>query len=236
MLPGYRIRSRPSGLRRGVEATVFVGHFGIANALAEADPRVPPLVAYAGVGFPDLLWGALVLLGVERARIDPQAPPHARVRFDSYPYSHALVLTNLIAVVPAAVVSLATGTPAAGAVFLIGSISHWLLDVVVHGRDLPVLGFGTDRKVGWGLWRWPAISFPLEFALYALPTWAFVHGPALWRLLIAGAAFHLLNVLTFFGGPRRRRATARAGSVRSYALVVLAGYAAVAWALHGMVR
>ena len=55
---------------------VFVGRFGVANALPAAFPRVPPLVAYTGVRFPDVLWGALVLAGVAHVvqALDPTAP------------------------------------------------------------------------------------------------------------------------------------------------------------------
>ncbi len=46
----------------------------------------------------------------------------------------------------------------AGAVF-----SHWLLDLVVHVEDLPLLG--DSYKVGFGLWRHVWLSFPLEIAI-----------------------------------------------------------------------
>src|SRR5260370_957935 len=46
----------------------------------------------------------------------------------------------------------------AGAVF-----SHWLLDLVVHVRDLPL--FGDSVKVGFGLWRYVWLSLPLELAI-----------------------------------------------------------------------
>jgi hypothetical protein len=56
---------------------------------------------------------------------------------------------------------LAVFTVVAGAVF-----SHWLLDLVVHVRDLPLLG--DSMKVGLGLWRHVWLSLPLELAiLYA---------------------------------------------------------------------
>jgi hypothetical protein len=43
----------------------------------------------------------------------------------------------------------------AGAVF-----SHWLLDLVVHVPDLPLIA--NSFKVGFGLWRYLWLSFPLE--------------------------------------------------------------------------
>src|SRR3989442_2824276 len=47
-------------------------------------------------------------------------------------------------------------------VFVAGSASHWLLDTVVHLKDLPVLGFDGDRKVGAGLWKRGPVAFEAE--------------------------------------------------------------------------
>jgi hypothetical protein len=81
----------------------------------------------------------------------------------------------------------------AGAVF-----SHWLLDLVVHMPDLPLLG--DSDKVGFGLWRWMWISLPLELAtmiggaiLYArfAPSKTRFGDIALWVFVTAMAAVEL---------------------------------------------
>jgi membrane-bound metal-dependent hydrolase YbcI (DUF457 family) len=46
----------------------------------------------------------------------------------------------------------------AGALF-----SHWLLDLVVHVPDVPLLG--NSLKVGFGLWRHVWLSLTLELAI-----------------------------------------------------------------------
>jgi hypothetical protein len=46
------------------------------------------------------------------------------------------------------------------------SFSHWLLDLVVHVPDLPL--YDDSAKVGLGLWRHVALSFPLELILLGL--------------------------------------------------------------------
>ena len=86
------------------------------------------------------------------------SPLQRDIDFTRDPISHSLVLTNLIALIPAIGFGFAYGWMAT-LVFLLASISHWLLDVIVHKRDLPVLGFGTDIKVGFGLWRLSRTSF-----------------------------------------------------------------------------
>jgi hypothetical protein len=46
----------------------------------------------------------------------------------------------------------------------LGVFSHWLLDLLVHRPDLPLLPHGP--YAGLGLWNQPAVAVPLELALY----------------------------------------------------------------------
>ncbi len=209
---------------------MFIGHFGIANAAAAALPQVPPLIIYAGVSFPDLLWAPLVLAQRERVKMDPADPLQSRIDFQAYPFSHSLGLTNLIALVPAGLIALATHSFLNGAVFVLASISHWLLDVVVHRRDLPLWGFGRDRRVGWGLWLHPGAAFALEYAVYVVPTVLFVPADKILSLLLAGTLFHMANSNTFFRFTRRNPFPSPA----SYATLALVGFVALSLALNGI--
>ena len=49
--------------------------------------------------------------------------------------------------------------------------SHWLLDLVVHAQDMPLIGH--TAKAGFGLWRYVAISIPPE--LIRLSAGVFIH-------------------------------------------------------------
>lgn len=52
---------------------------------------------------------------------------------------------------------------------VIGAVvfSHWILDLLVHRPDLPILpdNFGNLPILGFGLWEFPLVSASLEFAL-----------------------------------------------------------------------
>lgn len=176
---------------------MFIGHLAGAELLHAVFPETPVWVSLVGVGFPDLLWGVTVLAGVERAEMGT-SPLQRDIKFTHYPYSHSLVLTNLIALIPAAALVPFHGWQAA-LVFVLASISHWLLDVIVHIKDLPVLGFGRDSKVGFGLWRNGPLAFVVEYAVVVAATLAFTPpGKWLWLLVVA-ALFHAVNVNSFFG-------------------------------------
>jgi hypothetical protein len=193
---------------------MFIGHLAGAEFLHAIVPDVPPIVSLIGVGFPDLLWGVTILAGLETAKLGT-SPLQRDIEFTRYPISHSLVLTNLIALVPAAGFGLYYGWQAA-LVFLLASISHWLLDVIVHKRDLPVLGFGRDIKIGFGLWRWSRTSFFVEYALVVAATLAFEPSGKWLPILAAALVLHLFNINSFFGFTKTNPMFAK-------------GYAVLAW-------
>jgi hypothetical protein len=43
-------------------------------------------------------------------------------------------------------------------------MSHWVLDLIVHRPDMPILagGSGLPSRLGFGLWRYPMYSAVLE--------------------------------------------------------------------------
>ena len=48
------------------------------------------------------------------------------------------------------------------------AFSHWVLDLIVHRGDMPILpgNAGDLPLLGFGLWRVPIVSIPLEAALF----------------------------------------------------------------------
>ena len=148
---------------------MFIGHFAFAYVLIRLFPGVLPMIPLLGVDFPDLLWPFLIISGIEKVSIDPESPLQNHIKFTSYPYSHSLVLGTLIACVVGLGLAYFT-SPLAGLVFVAASASHWLLDATVHLKDLPVLGFGPDRKFGFGLWNRPKTAFIIEYLFYAVLT------------------------------------------------------------------
>jgi len=202
---------------------LFVSHYAIAFALVLLFPQVPIWVPLIGVSFPDLLWGVLVLLGIEEVSISRDSPLQKAIVFKKYPYSHSLVLTGGISVVVGGVLSVALGSLATLPVFVIASSSHWLLDTVVHLPDLPVLGFDGDRKVGLGLWKWGRAAFLAELLFFILFAVVFVGTTELPRVLAVGILFHGINANSFLGLSKKNPF----GSPTAYASVALVGFGAM---------
>src|SRR5437016_506608 len=119
---------------------MFVGHFAVAFLLWRLFPQVPLSVILIAVSFPDLLWSILVPAGVETVRINPDSPLQKFVVFEKFPYSHSLVLGSIISLPIGLLIAAILNNPLVVPVFVAGSASHWLLDTVVHLKDLPSSG------------------------------------------------------------------------------------------------
>lgn len=195
---------------------MFIGHYAVAFALAAYYPEAA-LAAFLGVALPDLLWGALVLLGIEKADMG-SSRKQTSVRFTHYPYSHSLILTSLIAAGIGLPFLLVSST--AWIVFIAASASHWLLDAIVHVRDLPVLGIGNDTKVGFGLWRIGPLAFFVELAIYVISAIIFVQRPELWWVLVIGVGLHVLSAKSSFAHDEDTQSM----TTRTYAVSALSAF------------
>jgi len=197
-----------------------VCHFAIAFLLWRLFPQVPLLVVLIAVSFPDLLWSLLVPAGVEKVRINPDSPLQKFIVFEKFPYSHSLVLGSVWSLPVGLLIAGLLNTRLVVPVFVAGSASHWLLDTVVHLKDLPVLGFDGDRKVGAGLWKRGPVAFVVEYAFYAIVTLFALSGLSLVYALILGGVFHAINFPSFFGSMRKNSVKSSNG----YAGLALLGF------------
>jgi hypothetical protein len=151
---------------------MFLGHYGVALALKRVEPKISLGTLFVTTQLADLLWGCFLLLGWEHARIVPDPNPLLTFEFLDYPISHSLVGALGWAVAAAAAYySWPTRDTSrhwqASALVGAAVASHYLLDVLVHLRDLPLAG-NDSTKLGLGLWNHFGASVALEFLTLAL--------------------------------------------------------------------
>jgi hypothetical protein len=202
---------------------LFIGHFAIAFVLILLFPHIPVWVPLIGVSFPDLLWSVLIWARKEEVVIEKDNPLQKSIIFRKYPYSHSLVLTNVISLAVGSLLAAGLQSLIVLPVFIMASASHWFLDTVVHLPDLPILGFDGDRKVGLGLWNWGRAAFFVELFFFAIFAVIFVGAASLPAILVVGVVFHAINANSFFGFSKRNPF----GSSNAYAAAALLGFALV---------
>ena len=147
---------------------MFVGHEAIGLAGRAKTPWISLGTWLMAVQFLDLLWPIFLLLGWEHVRIAPGITKLCPFDFYDYPISHSLVGAFGWSVVFAVGYLFLEKSERAlrsrGALLLgAGVFSHWLLDLIVHRPDLPILPHGP--YVGLGLWNSIAELW-IEGALY----------------------------------------------------------------------
>ena len=70
---------------------MFIGHFGAGLAAKQIDKKPSLGTFFLASQFIDLLWPVLILLGLERVKIDPGNTAITPLDFVYYPFSHSLL-------------------------------------------------------------------------------------------------------------------------------------------------
>lgn len=184
---------------------MFVGHLGVALAAKRAAPRTSLGTLVAAATLIDLVWPVLVLAGIERVRIAPGITAFTPLDFEHYPFTHSGLGVLAWAAALGLLYLWRTGYARGAAVVALLVPSHWVLDLVVHRPDLPLVWSGP--KVGLGLWQSVPATLAVELAifgagvaLYALATAPRdrVGSVALWALVVFLLVVHAGNA---FGPP-----------------------------------
>jgi len=152
---------------------MVAGHFGLAAGIKKIAPRLPLWSLLLASFFLDVVFIFFAAGGLEKIIPVDQANPNAYggSLIHAY-YTHSLVGALLISAIAGLFAGWRWGKRGgyviAGVVF-----SHWILDLLVHRPDLPILpgNLGNLPLLGFGLWQYPAISAILELILVIGGTW-----------------------------------------------------------------
>lgn len=146
------------------------GHFALSTGMKRVAPRLPLWVLMLSTYLLDVIFIVLFAAGMEGLTpIDPTQPAHyGGVLIHAY-YTHSLLGALLISAVAGLVGSRFWGRQGG---LVIGTVvfSHWLLDLLVHRPDLPILpdNWGNLPLLGLGLWAYPMVSMAVEFGLIVI--------------------------------------------------------------------
>ncbi len=146
---------------------MFIGHFAVGFAAKRAAPRTSLATLMVAAQLVDLVWPALVLLGVERVRIDPGNTAVTPLDFESYPWTHSLLMVLAWAAAFGLAYRARTGYVRGAWVAAALVLSHWVLDWVTHRPDLQLMP-GAGVRTGLGLWGSVPATVIVEGALFAL--------------------------------------------------------------------
>jgi len=161
---------------------MIAGHFGFAAAVKSQQRQVPLWALMLGSVWLDIVFVPLLLAKVETLEPVPGSTGGYGAHIIHADYTHSLVGAVLLSCLYSAFF-LRSGARTSIVLGLV-SFSHWVLDLVVHRADMPLLpgNYGNYPRLGFGLWRYPAMSVAVEGALVVLGAWLY------WRAARAAAS------------------------------------------------
>ncbi|GMK40053.1 permease [Paenibacillus sp. CCS19] len=152
---------------------MFAGHFGLAAIVKSRTSRVPLWALMVSSQLLDVAFIPMVMTGAESMDETVYGGGYGEVIIHA-DYTHSL-LGAIILTLVAALAGRWIWGKRAGAIIGAVVISHWLLDLLVHRADMPILpaNWGDLPLLGFGLWQFPWITITLEALLIAAGTWMY---------------------------------------------------------------
>jgi hypothetical protein len=148
---------------------MIAGHFGAAAMAKARVPRAPLWILMFATVWLDIVFVPLFLMGIESITPVGASPPGYGDAIIHADYTHSLVGAILLSLLLGGLSSWFWNRAIGIWVGAI-SFSHWILDLIVHRADMPILPGDLFHlpRFGLGLWKLPLLSSAAELVLVAL--------------------------------------------------------------------
>ena len=153
---------------------MIAGHFGFAAFAKSREPRVPLWSLMLATVWLDIVFVPLFLMKSETMEPVPGLPGGYGQNIIHADYTHSLVGALVLSLILGLFFVSRWGRRCA-IVLAFVSFSHWLLDLVVHRHDMPILpgNYGNLPRLGFGLWQFRTASALVELLLVILGAWCY---------------------------------------------------------------
>jgi membrane-bound metal-dependent hydrolase YbcI (DUF457 family) len=171
-----------------------INHMAVALVAKKAVPATPLLGLLAATEAIEFLWVGLNLVGIEFVEIVPPGTHITDVELAHMPFSHSILSSVAIAIIVGIAIIRRRGHQSiaiAGAIAA-AILSHILLDLAVHARDIPLMPFIQSAKYGSELGvHFPLTALLLETAFGLCCWWYFGGSKKLLAVFVFSAAIAL---------------------------------------------
>jgi hypothetical protein len=179
-----------------------INHAATALLIKRRFPQEPIIPMLISVQLMELLWVALNLLGIERTTTETSVRSVADIHLAFMPYSHSVVMSLAFALVAWFVFSVFFHRSRLGLALALGIVSHLVLDLVTHGRDIAIAPGFDSIKLGLGLYSaLPLIAFFLELLYGIFCWWIYKGGRTLLAIIVLFNAANLSLLSPAVPGP-----------------------------------
>jgi membrane-bound metal-dependent hydrolase YbcI (DUF457 family) len=172
-----------------------VDHAATALIIKRRFPSVSLTPLLLSVQAMELAWVGLNYLGVERTTTEISVHSVADIHLAYMPFSHSVATAAAAALLAWLFVDKGLRRPLLGRAIGIGIISHLVLDLVTHARDIALWPGTSWPALGLGLYdRAPMWGFALEMAYGLFCWWIYRGRRSLLAVLVLG---NLANITLF---------------------------------------
>ena len=153
---------------------MIAGHFGFAAIVKSRETRVPLWSLMLATAWLDIVFIPLFLMKLETLQPVPGLPGGYGQNIIYADYTHSLVGALALSALFALIFAPAWGKRCSVVLGLV-SFSHWLIDLIVHRHDMPILpgNLGNLPRLGFGLWQFRTVSILAELFLVVLGAWCY---------------------------------------------------------------
>ena len=153
---------------------MIAGHFGFAALVKSRERQVPIWALMLATVWLDVVFVPLFITGIESIQTVPGTHEGYGNGIIHADYTHSVVGMLVLSAILAIIFLPFWGRRSAIVIGLVAA-SHWVLDLVVHRADMPILPGNIAHLplLGFGLWRFPGVSAAIEAALVLLGAGAY---------------------------------------------------------------
>jgi uncharacterized membrane protein len=180
---------------------MFIGHFGFGFGAKQINPRPSLGTLFFASQFIDLLWPFFLLLGIEQVEVDPGNTAFTPLNFIYYPFSHGFISVVIWGILFGLTYYIFKKNIKAALLLGFLVMSHWILDLLTHRPDLPLLW--SEPMVGLGLWNSVILTILIEGAIFIFGIYLYMNitkaenkkgSYGLWALIIFLIIVYIMNI------------------------------------------
>ena len=197
-----------------------INHIATALVLKKTFPSAPLFGLILSVEAVEYLWVGLNLIGVERTIVDENMRSISDIHMEHMPFSHSIAGSILIATCVGMIFLWRQGSAARAAAFAmsLGVVSHIVLDLLVHAKDIEFAPYLGNDRFGSGLYAiYPIVALFME-TCWGIACWHIYRGN---RMLLVLIVILGIASIPFYSATLNAGEVALSGHPKTFALIIL---------------
>ncbi|MFC0771978.1 hypothetical protein [Terrimonas alba] len=147
-----------------------INHAATALLIKKKQPTAPVLLLLVSVQLVEIFWVIFNYLGWEHFSVS-----NGKLHLDFLPYSHSVFSGVVAAFISFAIINWAYKNQKLAIAFSIGVLSHIIIDMIFHEKDIRLSPFSDTPVWGLGIIDYPLLNFTIEF-MYGIFCWWYFRG------------------------------------------------------------